>query len=132
MGIKLPDGYIETSPGVYERRNVRKRAISDNKDTRCDSKPKRAVRHESLATNEGKETYSGRIHIRLTIFRKRLLDPDNAIGKYAIDCLRYAGVLSNDREEDVTIETRQEKTKGQEETVIELFKYKKVCIFASE
>ena len=121
MGVALPAGYVEVRKGVYERIDVRKKALLDNKGGVRDPKPKRAVRHEPLAKGDSKKEGSGRIHIRLTARRKRLIDPDNLVFKYHIDCLRYAGAIPDDRESDVTIETRQEKTRGQEETLIELF-----------
>jgi hypothetical protein len=74
-----------------------------------------------LAKNEGKEKNTGRIHIRFTVRRKRLIDPDNIIAKYLIDCLRYAGAIPDDRAKDITLETKQEKTREKEETLIELF-----------
>ena len=121
MGVALPAGYVEVRKGVYERIDVIKRAFLDNKSPVRNTKPKRAVRHEPLAKGNSKKEGSGRIHIRLTARRKRLIDPDNLVFKYHIDCLRYAGAIPDDRESDVTIETRQEKTRGQEETLIELF-----------
>ena len=121
MGGALPAGYVEVRKGVYERRDVIKRAFLNNKSSVRNPKPKRPVRNEPLAKGECKKENTGRIHIRLTARRKRLIDPDNLIFKYHIDCLRYAGAIPDDREGDVTIETHQEKTLGQEETLIELF-----------
>lgn len=91
------------------------------KNTRRDRKSKRLVRNEPLAADERKEAHTGRVHIRVTFRRKRLIDPDNLIAKYVIDCLRYAGAISNDRASDVTIETIQEKSRDEEETLVELF-----------
>lgn len=98
-----------------------KTALSNTKNTRRDRKSKRLVRDEPLAEDERKETHTGRIHIRITFRRKRLIDPDNLVAKYVIDCLRYAGAIPNDRASDVTIETHQEKSREEEETVVELF-----------
>ena len=117
----IPAGYVEVRKGVYERIDVIQRAFLDNKSGVRNAKPKRSVRNEPLAKGNGKKENTGRIHIRLTARRKRLIDPDNLIFKYHIDCLRYAGAIPDDREGDVTIETHQEKTRGQEETLIELF-----------
>ena len=123
MGATLPAGYVEVRKGVYERIDVIQRAFLDRKSTSRNPKPKRPVRNEPLAKSNGEKENTGRIHIRLTARRKRLIDPDNLIFKYHIDCLRYAGAIPDDREGDVTIETHQEKTRGQEETLIELFRY---------
>jgi hypothetical protein len=127
MGGALPAGYVEVRRGVYERidtikrRKSSKKTVLPIKGSSGDGKPKRVVRNEPLAKNEGKKENSGRVHVRITVFRKRLTDPDNNNCKWIIDCLRYSGVLRDDREEDVTLEIRQEKTRGQEETLIELF-----------
>ena len=123
MGGALPAGYVEVRKGVYERIDVVQRAFLNNKSASRNTKSKRPVRNEPLAKGNGKKENTGRIHIRLTARRKRLIDPDNLIFKYHIDCLRYAGAIPDDREGDVTIETRQEKTRGQEETLIELFRH---------
>jgi len=118
---ELPAGYVEVSKGVYERRDRIKKAIPNNQSASPNPKPKRPVRNEPLAKIGGKKENTGRIHIRLTARRKRLIDPDNLVFKYFIDCLRYAGAIPDDRAEDVTIEARQEKTRQKEETIIELF-----------
>jgi hypothetical protein len=118
---ELPAGYVEVSKGVYERRDLIKRTIPNNQGASPDPKPKRPIRNEPLAKGGGKKENTRRIHIRLTARRKRLIDPDNLVFKYFIDCVRYAGGVPDDRAEDVTIEARQEKTRGEEETLIELF-----------
>lgn len=128
MGVALPAGYVEVRKGVYERIDAIQRALLDRKSSSSNPKPKRPVRNESLAKGNGKKENTGRIHIRLTARRKRLIDPDNLIFKYHIDCLRYAGAIPDDREGDVTIETHQEKTRGQEETLIELFRHEPVAV----
>lgn len=123
----IPDGYVEVRKGVYERIDVIKRrkmareAILPTQSPSRNGKPKRSVRNEPLAKNEGEKKNTGRIHVRITVFRKRLTDPDNNNCKWIIDCLRYSGILHDDREEDVSLEIRQEKTREQEETLIELF-----------
>lgn len=122
MGVTaIPKGYVEIRDGVYERIDVIQRTFLDAKSTSGNRKSKRAVRNESLAKDEGKEKNAGRIHIRFTVKRKRLIDPDNIIAKYLIDCLRYAGAIPDDRQKDVSLEVRQEKTREEEETLIELF-----------
>jgi hypothetical protein len=123
----IPAGYVETKKGVYVRRDlikkgtVGRKTFSNNQGASPDPKPKRPIRNEPLAKSGDKKENTGRIHIRLSARRKRLIDPDNLVFKYFIDCLRYAGAIPDDRAEDVTIEARQEKTRGEEETLIELF-----------
>jgi hypothetical protein len=123
MGTAIPAGYVEVRKGVYERIEIIQATFLDHKSPVRNPKPKRPVLNEPLAKGSGKKENTGRIHIRLTARRKRLIDPDNLIFKYHIDCLRYAGAIPDDREGDVTIETHQEKTRGEEETLIELFRH---------
>jgi hypothetical protein len=118
----IPAGYVETSKGVYVRRDLIKPTVPNRKSGSSNPKSKRPIRNEPLAKTGGKKENTGRIHIRLTARRKRLIDPDNLVFKYFIDCLRYAGAIPDDRAEDVTIETKQEKTRQKEETIIELFR----------
>ena len=118
----IPAGYVETSKGVYVRRDLIKPTVPNSKSGSSNPKSKRPIRNEPLAKTGGKKENTGRIHIRLTARRKRLIDPDNLVFKYFIDCLRYAGAIPDDRAEDVTIETKQEKTRQKEETIIELFR----------
>jgi hypothetical protein len=59
------------------------------------------------------EGYSGRVVVRITSFRRRLLDPDNLFGgsKYFTDGLRYAGLLRGDAEAQIRLEVSQRKVK---------------------
>lgn len=75
------------------------------------AKPERVVRHEPVATKERKAGNATRIHVRVTSFRRRLLDPDNLCPKYFIDCLRYAGLIQDDRAADIALEVEQFKVK---------------------
>ena len=67
--------------------------------------------------------HSGRVLVRVTSRRKRLLDEDNLCEKYHVDLCRYAGVLSDDAPERTKIEVSQTKCrKGEpEEITIEVF-----------
>lgn len=127
MGSSIPAGYVEVRKGVYERidtiqkRFMGRKAVLPNKNTSRNSKPKQTVRDEPLGQDEGKKKNTGRVLVRCKIFRKRLTDPDNAIIKWHLDCLRMSKILRDDREEDVALEVTQEKTRGQEEVLIELF-----------
>ena len=60
---------------------------------------------------EGKAQSTVRIALVFTLRRVRLLDPCAKYGscKALIDGLRYAGILYDDREEDITLEVNQEK-----------------------
>jgi len=124
---ELPAGYVEVSKGVYERVDVIKKravggkAILPTKSPSRNSKPKPPVFNGAVGEVGGEKTHTGRILVRITVFRKRLVDPCNAGQKYLVDCLRYVGLLVDDREKDIALEIRQEKTRGEEETLIELF-----------
>lgn len=86
--------------------------------------PQQIVCHEPVAATPRKEVNTDRFRVCVTGFRVRLLDPDNVCPKYFIDCLRYAGLIPNDRASDITLEVRQEKVKlkSDERTEIELTK----------
>ena len=83
----------------------------------------RTARNGALAASKEKKPSTGRVLVRITSRRKRLIDPDNISAKGIIDCCRYAGILADDTAEHVCLETRQEKiAKGErEETLIEIF-----------
>jgi hypothetical protein len=124
---ELPAGYVEVSKGVYERIDViKKRAVGGKtilpaKSPSRNSKPKPPILNGAVGKAGREKKNTGRILVRITVYRKRCVDPCNAGQKYLVDCLRYAGILVDDREEDIALEINQEKTRGEEETLIELF-----------
>lgn len=64
-----------------------------------------------------------RFLVRITSYRRRLIDQDNLCEKYVVDCCRYAGLLPGDGPGQTEIEVRQFKA-GKEETertLIEIF-----------
>ena len=65
-----------------------------------------------LAEGEAQKRDSGKFLVRVTSFRRRLLDEDNLCEKYHIDCCRYAGLLPGDDPSQARIETRQEKVRS--------------------
>lgn len=73
-----------------------------------------------LAAAEVQKAATGRFLVRVTAYRKRLLDEDNLCEKYHVDCLRYCGVLPGDEPQKVKIEVHQVKSKV-EKTVIEVY-----------
>ncbi len=83
---------------------------------------KRPVRDAALAEGEGEKGYTGRVSVRITSFRRRAIDPDNLCGKYALDCLRYSGILRDDRAAEIEFSTAQKKVarKEEERTEIEI------------
>tara|TARA_R100000808_G_scaffold2016_1_gene8523 strand:+ start:914 stop:1306 length:393 start_codon:yes stop_codon:yes gene_type:complete len=85
------------------------------------TQPERPVRDESLAAQKGEAGGTGRIRVRITSRRNRLVDPDNLCPKYFIDALRYCKALPDDREADIDLSCRQEKVpRAKEETLIEV------------
>lgn len=84
------------------------------------AKPKPPVRHEPMAATCGEVKDPARVLVRITAFRVRRLDPDNACPKYFVDCLRYADIIKNDRDQDIILEIRQERAlcKADERTEI--------------
>lgn len=74
----------------------------------------RDLRPRSLAARKAKGINPGRFLIRVTSFRRRLLDEDNLCEKYVVDCCRYAQLLPGDAPGTTRIETRQEKVRSKE------------------
>lgn len=94
----------------------------ENRRLSSSAKPEQAVCHEPVAEAVRENADAARVSIRITSYRRRLLDPDNLCPKYFIDCLRYAGLIKNDREQDIELTVRQSKvkTKQEERTEIDL------------
>lgn len=78
------------------------------------SKSEQAVRDESVEEKGRKESHSKSLPkraVRITSYRRRLLDPDNLAGgcKYFLDCCKYSQLIKDDRPQDIILEVRQEK-----------------------
>lgn len=67
--------------------------------------------HGALGTQEVQRPSSKRVLVRVTSFRKRLIDEDNLCEKYHVDLCRYAGIISGDAPEQTKIEVYQVKSK---------------------
>ena len=65
------------------------------------------VRDEPVAAPPREARDPGRVRVCVVSFRARLCDPDNLCPKYFIDCLRYAGLITDDAPEFITLEVRQ-------------------------
>ena len=80
--------------------------------------------HEPLEAVQVKAPDTSRFLVRVTSFRRRLLDEDNLAEKYHVDCCRYAGLLASDAPDKTSIQVYQVKvrTKDEEMTVIEIEK----------
>jgi hypothetical protein len=68
-------------------------------------------RDEPLAAKEVQRRTGEKLSVRITSFRKRLIDPDNLCEKFHLDLCRYAGAIPDDAPDCITLETRQEKAK---------------------
>jgi hypothetical protein len=85
------------------------------------AQPECAVCDAPVGEAQGESKNAGRVRVWIESRRARLLDPDNLAAKYFVDSLRYAGLIPNDRTEDIELKVTQKKVKkGEEETVIEL------------
>lgn len=64
-----------------------------------------------------------RFLVRVTSFRRRLIDEDNLCEKYVVDCCRYAGLLPGDGPGQTKITVGQQKVGSEEAecTVVEIF-----------
>lgn len=95
------------------------KANLDAGGTWAPAKPKPVALPSSHGDREVKAKDSRRFLVRVTDVRKRLLDDDNGVEKFHVDCLRYAGILPSDAPGQTTIERGQRKAgKGEQERVI--------------
>lgn len=88
------------------------------------AKPKRDTSSKQVAKAEIKKEDTSRSIVRITSYRTRLLDPDNAFGKWHVDGLRYGGCIVDDSTQDIELYITQVKvsTKKEERTEIEIIK----------
>lgn len=105
------------------RSDVQPRANDPDRDSRKAGKLERNSWNGALGQGQIQNLNSGKVLVRLTSYRARLLDEDNLCEKYHIDCCRYAGLIRQDSPGAAKIEVRQEKVaKGEPEFVrIEIF-----------
>ena len=75
----------------------------------CDPRP------SALQPSQTQEGHPGRFLVRVTSFRRRLLDEDNLCEKYVVDCCRYAGLLPADDAGAAKIEVSQVQVRRKEE-----------------
>lgn len=107
----VPEGQMEFDKRLNENHGVSRSA-----------KPEQTVRDESLAKAKGKESYTGRVRVSVTSYRRRLADLDNLAPKYFVDCLRYAGIIPDDDPQsiDYTVSQIKVRKKEEERTTIEI------------
>lgn len=78
------------------------------------------LRNRPLAKNKAQGGNSTKFLVRVTSFRRRLLDEDNLAEKYHVDCLRYAGLIPGDAPGQARIITTQEKVSRKEDERTEI------------
>lgn len=83
----------------------------------------RDSRDAALVKAQAQRLDTGKFLVRVTSVRKFLLDEDNLCEKYAVDCLRYSGIIPSDGPRKTKIEVCQRKAdKGEaEHVIIEVF-----------
>ncbi len=88
------------------------------------AKPESLVHDGADGKAKRKEKDPSRYVVSITAYRARLCDPDNLVGKYFVDALRYSGLIPDDREEDIiyTITQKKVSSKKEEKTLIWLEK----------
>jgi hypothetical protein len=100
--------------------NVSKSVIALNSRP-SGSIPEPAVHNGTDGATKRKTKNSGRYVVSVTSYRSRLCDPDNLCAKYFVDALRYAGVIPDDRPDDIIYQIQQKKcSKEKEKTLIEV------------
>lgn len=84
--------------------------------------PQLPVQREPMGQEAGEAGDTKSVHVSVTSYRRRVIDPDNLCPKYFIDCLRYAGIITDDTAEAITLTVTQQKvpTKEAEKTVISI------------
>ena len=78
----------------------------------------------ALAAVESKKAGAGRFLIRIEVYRKIPTDFDNQFCKWELDCLRYIGAISDDRQQDIRLDIAEQikvKTDAEERIEISVF-----------
>lgn len=84
--------------------------------------PECAVRNEPVAEKARENRYPKGCIVSIESRRRRLTDPDNLIGKFLVDSLRYAGLIHGDSANEIEYKIMQTKVKlpCEEATIIEI------------
>lgn len=98
-----------------------KSTISLNSGT-CSANTESGVRNGVLEKSKTKAGYTGKRAVSITSYRVRKCDVEGLCGKWHLDALRYAGLIHDDTEEDITYQIQQKKvaSKKEEKTLIEI------------
>jgi hypothetical protein len=69
-----------------------------------------------LREAQGEAIYPGRVRVRITSFCcGTLRDTDNIFVKYALDCCRYARIISEDSPDKIELQVREVRVKTRKE-----------------
>ena len=112
--VRQPDGSYDT-PG---------RARSVARHSRPPAKLERNPGNGTLGQIQIQKGIGQRFLVRVTSFRRRLLDEDNLAEKFTVDLCRYAGALPCDSAGETEIKVAQQKvgSKEPEFVRVEIFK----------
>lgn len=81
----------------------------------------RSVGPKSVRPKDLTIPHSGRVFVRIKVFRQRLTDTGNDCWKYHLDACRYLGLLADDNDATIHLaEEPHEKVKTKEEERVEL------------
>ena len=109
---------------MHRETTLRKPNANHNPTTQIQNTESQQRPEKLVCNSKGEAQSTGRVALVFTLRRVRLLDPCAKYGscKALIDGLRYAGILHDDREEDITLEVNQEKVRHfkDEETLISI------------
>lgn len=105
---------------IDEIRNAKLRAeirqlLADSvRSARTPAELEPVARDAALGTAQVQDGTGARILVRVTSFRRRLLDEDNLCEKFHTDLCRYAGLIPSDAPGTTKIEVSQEKVGSKE------------------
>lgn len=119
---------LQSAGAAKTNRKLKQRAKNRAKYALRSAKLERSDAQTLAGTQTGKDQDNvctdKRTRVCITVRRVRPCDPDNNIGglKSLIDCIRESGLITEDNNETIRLEARQEKvtTKAKEGTTIEL------------
>jgi hypothetical protein len=95
-------GYVEGVFGWYKPKNI-------PVDSRKPAVVELTVGPGVEEKHGDQEKHSGKVLIRIEDVRRRLLDSDNLVAKFHVDCLRYAKIICGDAPGQASIQVSQRK-----------------------
>lgn len=100
----IAKGYVRNQDGSYSQPS---RADDTGQPAVTEQCP-RAPASKAASSEKGN---SAKFLVRITDVRKHLLDSDNLMCKFHVDCCRYAGLLPSDAPGTTTIQVEQRKAR---------------------